>query len=84
MPDQAQCGFIIRNFAVLNYANGQTLWHYKAGIDLICQTMADGYFHNAADMIADGDVLIIKGHDGTAMRVASKPDNDTVVLSVLV
>ena len=84
MPDQAQGGFIIRNFAVLNYANGQTLWHYKAGSDLICQAMADGYFHNAADMIADGDVLIIKGHDGTAMRVASKPDNDTVVLSVLV
>jgi len=84
MPDHPATGFKVRNLAALAYANGFTLWHYAAGIDMICQTMADSYFHNAADMIADGDVLIIKGHDGTAMRVASKPDNETVVLSVLV
>lgn len=81
MPDHPATGFNVRNLAVLNYANGQTLWHYKAGDDLIAHTVADGYFNDAADMIRDGDILIIKGHDGTAFRVAGTPASHSIILS---
>jgi hypothetical protein len=40
--------FSIRDLSVLAYANGFTLWHYKAAIDTLADAACDDYF---ADMI---------------------------------
>lgn len=56
--------FAIRSLSVLAYANGFTLWHYKAGQDGI-DTVADaGFFDDAADMLAAGDIMMISAADG--------------------
>lgn len=60
--------FAIRNLCVVGYTNGFTLWHYKAGKDTITDVVAENYFHNASDMFATGDVIIIHAHDGVTQR----------------
>ena len=52
--------FAIRNLSVLAYANGFTLWHYKAGSHV--QTV--NFFADAADMLSDGDMMMVSGLDG--------------------
>lgn len=55
--------FAVRNLSVLAYAQGFTLWHYKAP----GQTLAaanDGFFDPASDMLAPGDMLMISASDG--------------------
>lgn len=64
--------FQIRNLSVLAYANGFTLWHYKAagaGVQAAC---APGFFTDAADMLANGDVVMVSGIDGAAIRVVRR------------
>jgi hypothetical protein len=56
--------FAIRNLSVLAYAQGFTLWHYKAGTATLDQTSASGFFDNAADMMAPGDTIMISATDG--------------------
>ena len=56
--------FAIRNLSVLAYANGFTLWHYKAGKDRLGQVGTAGFFADAADMLADGDMLMVSAADG--------------------
>jgi hypothetical protein len=56
--------FAIRNLSVLAYANGFTLWHYKAGRDQLTQVEARDFFADAADMLAEGDMLMISAADG--------------------
>ena len=63
--------FVIRNLSVLAYAQGFTLWHYKtpaplAGLD------APGYFDDAADMFAPGDLLLLSGSQGGRIRVVAQ------------
>lgn len=53
--------FAIRDFSVPSYANGFTLWHYKAGDDTPKQIIEDGYFNIACDMMAVGDCIIVSG-----------------------
>ena len=54
--------FSIRGLSVLAYAQGFTLWHYKAE-DVPAQTLwADpDYFQSAKDMLAPGDQMHISG-----------------------
>jgi len=56
--------FNARNLAVLAYGNGFTLWHYRAGAETQSAVRAEGYFDAAADMLADGDMLMITAGDG--------------------
>ena len=56
--------FAIRNLSVLAYAQGFTLWHYKAGTVTLDQTAKSGFFDNAADMMAPGDMIMISAGDG--------------------
>jgi hypothetical protein len=56
--------FAIRNLSVLAYANGFTLWHYKAGKDRLVQVETAGFFADAADMLAEGDMLMVSAPDG--------------------
>ena len=73
--------FAIRNLSVLAYAQGYTLWHYKAGTATLEQTAKNGFFDNAGDMMAPGDMIMISASDGgrivhvaaTAGSVATAP-----------
>jgi hypothetical protein len=54
--------FTLRNLSVLAYANGFTLWHYK-GVAL-AQANAPGFFADAADLMAPGDMVMLSGAEG--------------------
>ena len=59
--------FSIRRLSVLAYANGFTLWHYKTGADQPSETMKTGYFDDAADMLAAGDLMMVSGSASARM-----------------
>jgi hypothetical protein len=59
--------FSLRNLSVLAYANGFTLWHYKAGEAPLSAVNAPGFFTAAEDMLATGDMLMISAADGAGM-----------------
>jgi hypothetical protein len=56
--------FALRNLCVLAYANGFTLWHYKAGADPLDDVSGQGFFADAADMLTAGDMIMISAQDG--------------------
>jgi hypothetical protein len=56
--------FTLRNLSVLAYANGFTLWHYKAGADAIQKANETGFFADAADLMAPGDMVLLSGTEG--------------------
>ena len=56
--------FAIRNLSVLAYAQGFTLWHYRAGKAPLAKVAAKGFFDGAADMFASGDMLMISAAEG--------------------
>jgi len=59
--------FAVRNLSVLAYANGFTLWHYKAGQDGLARVEQPGFFGGAADLLTGGDMLMVSGADGARM-----------------
>lgn len=59
--------FAIRNLSVLAYANGFTLWHYKAATDDHNAIGAAGYFNDAGDMLTAGDFVMVSALDGGKM-----------------
>lgn len=48
----------------LAYANGFTLWHYKAGGDRLVQVEKLDFFADAADMLTEGDMMMVSAADG--------------------
>lgn len=56
--------FETRNLSVLAYANGFTLWHYKASADTQAEIAAQGFFDEGATMLADGDMVLVSASDG--------------------
>ena len=56
--------FAVRNLSVLAYANGFTLWHYKTNGDALPSVQKPGYFDDAVDMLASGDMLLVSAPDG--------------------
>jgi len=56
--------FTIRNLSVLAYANGFTLWHYKAGADRLNEVGGEGFFCDAEDMLMGGDIMMVSALDG--------------------
>lgn len=59
--------FAIRHLSVLAYANGFTLWHYKAPRNSVQEVRAVNFFQDAANMLAAGDILMISACDGAGM-----------------
>ena len=59
--------FTTRNLSVLAYANGFTLWHYKAGGDRLIEIGQDGFFADADDMLAAGDIMMVSATDGARL-----------------
>ena len=66
-----------RNLSVLAYANGFTLWHYKAPCERLDDVTARGYFNDTADMLAAGDMMMVSAADGG--RLLSVLSDDTAV-----
>ena len=56
--------FSLRNLSVLAYANGFTLWLYKSDADDQASVASPGFFDDAGDMLAGGDMLMVSAHDG--------------------
>ena len=56
--------FAVRNLSVLAYANGFTLWHYKTDGDALPSVQSPGYFDDAIDMLASGDMLLVSAPEG--------------------
>jgi hypothetical protein len=56
--------FAIRNLSVLAYAQGFTLWHYKAPATALKRLTAKGFFDPATDMLATGDMVMMSARDG--------------------
>jgi hypothetical protein len=76
--------FLVRNLSVLAYANGFTLWHYKAGQDRLDSVAEQTYFDDAADMLAQGDMMMISAADGArVLSVGTGPSASRVLLPVL-
>lgn len=66
--------FAIRNLSVLAYAQGFTLWHYKAGADRLNDVAQPGFLSDAAEMLASGDMLLISAPDGGRIAMVSAGD----------
>ena len=47
-----------RDFSIVQYANGFTLWHYTT-TDAAENVGAPGYFNDAADMMRVGDMILV-------------------------
>ncbi len=56
--------FTIRNLSVLAYAQGFTLWHYKAPAASLAALGRPGFFDHAMDMLAHGDMVMMSARDG--------------------
>lgn len=56
--------FTVRNLSVLAYAQGFTLWHYKAPGAALSALGATGFFDLASDMLASGDMVMMSAQDG--------------------
>ncbi len=59
--------FALRHLSVLAYANGFTLWHYKAGSEEAKAVGRSGYFNAAGDMLSAGDMLLVSSPGGGRM-----------------
>lgn len=55
--------FTLRNLSVLAFAQGFTLWHYRAASPM-ARAAAPGFFNPAADMINTGDMVLVSASDG--------------------
>jgi hypothetical protein len=56
--------FSVRELSVLAYANGFTLWHYKAGEGGAQAAAKPGFFDPAADLLANGDMVLVSSPAG--------------------
>lgn len=72
--------FAVRNLSVLAYAQGFTLWHYKAPALFLDQVKAKGFFDPAADMLAVGDMVLVSVQDGGAVLFINSASEKTGVV----
>ncbi len=56
--------FAIRNLSVLAYAQGFTLWHYRATTTSLEAVRAPEFFDAAQPSIAAGDMILVTARDG--------------------
>jgi hypothetical protein len=75
--------FAIRNLSVLAYANGFTLWHYKAGKDRQDAVAEANFFADAADMLTAGDMVMVSALDGARIVAIAPTDPACVTTAAL-
>jgi hypothetical protein len=56
--------FSMRALSVLAYANGFTLWHYKASEGGTLAAALPGFFDDAGDLLASGDMVLVSSPEG--------------------
>ncbi|HQT88396.1 MAG TPA: hypothetical protein PK677_07545 [Acidiphilium sp.] len=66
--------FTLRNLSVLAYANGFTLWHYRAGNDALDLLDQAGYFADAGDLMAPGDILMASSASGARVATVQRAE----------
>ena len=76
--------FAIRNLSVLAYAQGFTLWHYRANLPTLGATLvqpasldevkAPGFFDPAADMLAAGDMVMVSTREAGGLLVIANTE----------
>jgi hypothetical protein len=59
--------FALRNLSVLAYANGFTLWHYKAEPADQPNMGTPDFFADAGDMLSGGDMMMVTSREGAKM-----------------
>ena len=64
--------FTVRNLSVLAYAQGFTLWHYQTPTLPLNAVLGAGFFNNAADMMASGDIVMLSAFDGGDLAFIAK------------
>ena len=69
--------FAARNLSVLAYANGFTLWHYKAGPEDREAIINPCYFRGADDILSAGDMVMVSAMEGGRL-VCLVPDTGGV------
>jgi len=74
--------FAIRNLSVLAYAQGFTLWHYKAPAMALNRLRAKGFFDPATDMLATGDMVMMSARDGGCVAFVAAA-GDSIALAPL-
>ena len=70
--------FALRSLSVLAYANGFTLWHYKTREDALSAVGRPGYFDDAVDMLASGDMLLVSTQSGGGVLCISSEEGQVV------
>lgn len=56
-----------KNLSVIAYANGFTLWHYRAA-ETMATITASGYFNAVESLMNTGDLVIINASDNTSIK----------------
>jgi hypothetical protein len=74
--------FTVRNLSVLAYAQGFTLWHYRAPTCRLDTLNLPGFFDKAGDLFAQGDMLMMSGKDGGRVAFVASTQN-SVTLAAL-
>ena len=67
---------LLRSFFA--YANGFTLWHYKEDATLATIT-ASGYFSCLKNLMNTGDIILINGSNGSAIKVITVTESGVTV-----
>ena len=79
--------FEAKRLHVLAYAAGVTSWVYKLAEDeLLPACHTPGHFDPAAEMLAQGDLILLTGPDGAALRtvgIQERGDRRRVTLRTL-
>ncbi|MGC8530880.1 MAG: hypothetical protein ACP5M1_02460 [Acidiphilium sp.] len=66
--------FTLRNLSVLAYANGFTLWHYRVETDALDTLDQAGYFAEAGDLMAPGDIVMASSAGGARIATISRSE----------
>ena len=72
--------FTVRNLSVVAYAQGFTLWHYKAPVSDLWNISAPGFFNVANDMFSVGDMVLISARNGVSIAFVAAC-HPTIVLA---
>ena len=75
--------FAIRELSVLAYANGFTLWHYKAGALPLADIGREDFFADASDMMAVGDMVMVSGTAGARVLCVAQTTTSRVLTAPL-
>ena len=74
--------FSLRNLSVLAYSNGFTLWLYRATLEDRSSLVSAGFFDDAGDMLAEGDMILVSTVQGGLLLSVLADGSNMKVLPV--